>query len=444
MHSSRYRQLGGWMYLRLDGSTKPDERGELLKKYNAPESPYFLFMLSTRAGGLGLNLQTADTVIIFDSDWNPHQDMQAQDRAHRIGQKKEVRVFRLITVNSVEEKILAAARYKLNVDEKVIQAGKFDQRSTGAERRQMLEAIIRRADDDDEDEVPDDEAVNNIIARGDHEFDLFQQMDAERHAKEAAEGFNRLVRYEEIPENIIQSSKNFEEAEERRNDTPVQDESDSRRARKKVDYSADLMSDRDWLKTIDEPLPDSEDEDEAPRKSRKSDGPGKRGRKRRQRDDDDDDEDTSSSRTPSRKRRRDDRDPTQDHLNTLLEKLIAYTGSDGTQVSEEFMQLPSRRDLPEYYTRVMRPIDFMKIRKNLKSGRYNNLEALSADIELLCHNAQDYNRDDSDIYRDSKILQAVWEKLKQLSPASGSNTGNSSPATGGESGSATPLTDTAD
>lgn len=71
------------------------------------------------------------------------QDMQAQDRAHRIGQSREVRVLRLVTVNSIEEKILAAARYKLNVDEKVIQAGKFDQRSTGAERRQMLEQIIR-------------------------------------------------------------------------------------------------------------------------------------------------------------------------------------------------------------------------------------------------------------------------------------------------------------
>lgn len=81
--------------------------------------------------------------------------MQAQDRAHRIGQTREVRVLRLITANSVEEKILAAARFKLNVDEKVIQAGKFDQRSTGAERRQMLEELIRADnDEDDEDEVP--------------------------------------------------------------------------------------------------------------------------------------------------------------------------------------------------------------------------------------------------------------------------------------------------
>ena len=82
-----------------------------LRIFNSPNSEYFIFLLSTRAGGIGLNLQTADTVIIFDSDWNPHQDLQAQDRAHRIGQKNEVRVLRLMMVNSVEERILAAARF---------------------------------------------------------------------------------------------------------------------------------------------------------------------------------------------------------------------------------------------------------------------------------------------------------------------------------------------
>jgi SWI/SNF-related matrix-associated actin-dependent regulator of chromatin subfamily A protein 2/4 len=95
----------------LDGTTKADDRGDLLKRFNDKSSDYFLFLLSTRAGGLGLNLQAADTVIIFDSDWNPHQDLQAQDRAHRIGQTNEVRVLRLMCVGSVEERILAAARY---------------------------------------------------------------------------------------------------------------------------------------------------------------------------------------------------------------------------------------------------------------------------------------------------------------------------------------------
>jgi len=76
--------------------------------------------------------------------WFTLQDLQAQDRAHRIGQQNEVRVLRLMTVNSVEERILAAARYKLNVDEKVIQAGMFDQKSTGLERQQFLMSILQQ------------------------------------------------------------------------------------------------------------------------------------------------------------------------------------------------------------------------------------------------------------------------------------------------------------
>ena len=75
-----YFSYYNYKYLRLDGSTKADDRGELLKQFNAKDSPYDVFVLSTRAGGLGLNLQTTDTVIIFDSDWNPHQDMQARVR----------------------------------------------------------------------------------------------------------------------------------------------------------------------------------------------------------------------------------------------------------------------------------------------------------------------------------------------------------------------------
>lgn len=137
-----YFNYRSYQYLRLDGTTKAEDRGVLLCKFNAPGSDYFVFLLSTRAGGLGLNLQAADTVIIFDSDWNPHQDLQAQDRAHRIGQKNEVRVLRLVTVNSVEERILAAAKYKLNLDEKVIQAGMFDQKSTGSERKQFLQVFL--------------------------------------------------------------------------------------------------------------------------------------------------------------------------------------------------------------------------------------------------------------------------------------------------------------
>merc|ERR1712154_231399 len=95
------------------------------------------------------------------------------------------------TVNSVEERILAAARYRLNMDEKVIQAGMFNQRSTGSERQELLQSILREEKDDDEDEeneVPDDETINQMLSRKEEEFELFQRMDIERRREELRPG----------------------------------------------------------------------------------------------------------------------------------------------------------------------------------------------------------------------------------------------------------------
>jgi SWI/SNF-related matrix-associated actin-dependent regulator of chromatin subfamily A member 5 len=112
-----------YQYCRLDGQTPHEERQKSINEYNAPGSTKFIFMLSTRAGGLGINLATADVVILYDSDWNPQVDLQAQDRAHRIGQTKQVRVFRFITENTVEERIVEKAEMKLRLDNIVIQQG---------------------------------------------------------------------------------------------------------------------------------------------------------------------------------------------------------------------------------------------------------------------------------------------------------------------------------
>uniref|UniRef100_A0AC35GM20 Bromo domain-containing protein n=1 Tax=Panagrolaimus sp. PS1159 TaxID=55785 RepID=A0AC35GM20_9BILA len=90
---------------------------------------------------------------------------------------------------------------------------------------------------------------------------------------------------------------------------------------------------------------------------------------------------------------------------------------DGRQVSLEFIQLPSKRELPEYYHIVSQPIDFNRIRKNLKKGHYDTVDALGNDIRLLIKNAQEYNREDSDIFQDSKILLAVWENIKAQASA---------------------------
>ncbi|OXB54475.1 hypothetical protein ASZ78_010833 [Callipepla squamata] len=107
--------------MRLDGSIKGELRKQALDHFNAEGSEDFCFLLSTRAGGLGINLASADTVVIFDSDWNPQNDLQAQARAHRIGQKKQVNIYRLVTKGSVEEDILERAKKKMVLDHLVIQ-----------------------------------------------------------------------------------------------------------------------------------------------------------------------------------------------------------------------------------------------------------------------------------------------------------------------------------
>jgi SNF2 family DNA or RNA helicase len=116
-----YLRLRGFLFQRLDGSMTRSARQMAMESFNAEGSKDFCFILSTRAGGLGINLSTADTVIIFDSDWNPQNDLQAQSRAHRIGQKHVVNIYRLLVKDSVEEDILEKAKKKLVLDHLVIQ-----------------------------------------------------------------------------------------------------------------------------------------------------------------------------------------------------------------------------------------------------------------------------------------------------------------------------------
>ncbi|KAG4183466.1 hypothetical protein ERO13_A09G111200v2 [Gossypium hirsutum] len=118
---AEYLLLRGFQFQRLDGSTKAELRQQAMDHFNAPGSDDFCFLLSTRAGGLGINLATADTVIIFDSDWNPQNDLQAMSRAHRIGQREVVNIYRFVTSKSVEEDILERAKKKMVLDHLVIQ-----------------------------------------------------------------------------------------------------------------------------------------------------------------------------------------------------------------------------------------------------------------------------------------------------------------------------------
>ncbi|XP_052207411.1 probable ATP-dependent DNA helicase CHR12 [Diospyros lotus] len=241
-----YLQLHDFKYLRLDGSTKTEERGTLLKQFNAPDSPYFMFLLSTRAGGLGLNLQTADTVIIFDSDWNPQMDQQAEDRAHRIGQKKEVRVFVLVSVGSIEEVILERAKQKMGIDAKVIQAGLFNTTSTAQDRREMLEEIMRRGTSSLGTDVPSEREINRLGARSDEEFWLFEKMDEERRRQENYR--SRLMEEHEVPDWAYTAPEN-KEGKGKGFDHEISKLTGKRR-RKEVVY-VDTLSDLQWMKAVE-------------------------------------------------------------------------------------------------------------------------------------------------------------------------------------------------
>ncbi|KAL8785229.1 MAG: hypothetical protein Q9213_003498 [Squamulea squamosa] len=121
-----YMKMKGYQYQRLDGTVPSVQRTQAMEHFNKPDSPDFCFLLSTRAGGLGINLMTADTVILFDSDWNPQADLQAMARAHRIGQTKPVTVYRLVTGDTVEEEVLERQKNKILLEQITLDIGVTD------------------------------------------------------------------------------------------------------------------------------------------------------------------------------------------------------------------------------------------------------------------------------------------------------------------------------
>jgi len=117
-----YCALRGFNYTRLTGATNRVQRMVNVQAFNAPASRTFLFLMTTRAGGLGINLQTADTCVLFDSDWNPQADVQAMARVHRLGQTKPVHVYRLCSGGTAEERVLQRSQKKLYLSQVVNRA----------------------------------------------------------------------------------------------------------------------------------------------------------------------------------------------------------------------------------------------------------------------------------------------------------------------------------
>ncbi|XP_039510570.1 chromodomain-helicase-DNA-binding protein 8 isoform X1 [Pimephales promelas] len=164
-----------YLYERIDGRVRGNLRQAAIDRFSKPDSDRFVFLLCTRAGGLGINLTAADTCVIFDSDWNPQNDLQAQARCHRIGQSKAVKVYRLITRNSYEREMLDKASLKLGLDRAVLQSmsGNKDNSVNGIQQfsKKEIEDLLRKGayaaimDENDEGSRFCEEDIDQILQR---------------------------------------------------------------------------------------------------------------------------------------------------------------------------------------------------------------------------------------------------------------------------------------
>lgn len=207
-----FLEYDGYRYERIDGGITGSLRQESIDRFNAPGAQQFCFLLSTRAGGLGINLATADTVIIYDSDWNPHNDIQAFSRAHRIGQSNKVMIYRFVTRNSVEERITQVAKRKMMLTHLVVRPGMGGGSRTAAMSKKELDDILKfgtedlfKDEDDDENAgtiMYDDEMINDLLDRSNEGIEQKEMM-----ANEYLSSF-KVASY------VVQQAEEEEEEEE--------------------------------------------------------------------------------------------------------------------------------------------------------------------------------------------------------------------------------------
>ncbi|CAL5985896.1 SNF2_family helicase [Hexamita inflata] len=193
-----------YKYLRFDGDVKDTERNKMVGDFSKEDSQYFIFLLSTRAAAHGLNLQSADTVIIYDCDFNAFYDLQAQDRVYRIGQTKSVKVFKFYTNTTLEQKMLNAAQGKLQMASTIIDAGGFSQNSKEEQRKTTKEIILdvfKSGQILQQDvHILQGAELNKALSRSDAEFRIFENMD-QKSAKEWSE-FNLQKEVPQIEQKI--------------------------------------------------------------------------------------------------------------------------------------------------------------------------------------------------------------------------------------------------
>ncbi|KAM9806391.1 chromodomain-helicase-DNA-binding protein 4 isoform 2-T2 [Syngnathus typhle] len=207
----------GYKYERIDGGVTGNMRQEAIDRFNAPGAPQFAFLLSTRAGGLGINLASADTVIIYDSDWNPHNDIQAFSRAHRIGQNRKVMIYRFVTKASVEERITQVAKKKMMLTHLVVRPGLGSK--TGSMSKQELDDILKFGTEelfkDEAGEGDNKEDDSSVIHYDDQAIDRL--LDRNRDATDDTEiqSMNEYLSSFKVAQYVVKDEDDEEEEVER-------------------------------------------------------------------------------------------------------------------------------------------------------------------------------------------------------------------------------------
>lgn len=417
-----YFKHRGILSLRLDGSTPGEERERRMDLFNSPNSPYFVFMLSTRAGGLGLNLVSADTVIIFDSDWNPMMDLQAQDRAHRIGQKKIVSVFRLITNSPVEEKILSRASEKLNMSELVVEAGKFGENGPvkedqAEERQKIMELLLTdfdsnargnttgslpTSDDEGEDEADAENEeidLNELLSRNDEDYDFYTKMDSnEIQVDDFYQSPGLAIDYDDIPD-WIRYPHGSEDVKRDIDDDGILIDPNKKRSTAKVTSYDDGLTEKQFLRAVEKQA--QVDEDTA--KIRKAEWKQKR--------------DFIVTETPESSTFEQDFSTllpkhVVDRLISICKSVIAIR-DDKTKrrISDVFREKPSRDEYPQYYQVIQNPIGINDIMRKCKGFEYKSIRSFRSDWSLLFANALQFNGEGSWIVADSRFLEKELNRL---------------------------------
>ncbi|XP_072254958.1 chromodomain-helicase-DNA-binding protein 3 [Pyxicephalus adspersus] len=204
----------GYKYERIDGGITGSLRQEAIDRFNAPGAQQFCFLLSTRAGGLGINLATADTVIIYDSDWNPHNDIQAFSRAHRIGQANKVMIYRFVTRASVEERITQVAKRKMMLTHLVVRPGLGSK--AGSMSKQELDDILKFGTEElfkDEIEGDNKEEDSSVIHYDSSAIDRLLDRNQDVTEDTEVQNMNEYLSSFKVAQYVVREEEKLEELE---------------------------------------------------------------------------------------------------------------------------------------------------------------------------------------------------------------------------------------